>query len=250
MMQDYLRYYRIGQGNVGWDNHNRLMMRSACLGAAKERGWNYVRQFSWWPEVRDAAFQGDMPMIVFCAGPSCNGTRMLYDKVGELGLKVVHASLPGYYDNPKPGGLHFDVENPIWWSQADLENTANGEFRWVIITRKPEYAALSAVARGFVPSASDYPEFRQRALDTLDQIDGAYRLSYEDFVADPQGEYDKLADWLGVARRKVSAVFDANAKYVLEEPTVEEPAPVEQPSAEAPTRRTASRRSGLRSRAK
>ena len=58
MMQDYLRYFRIGRGNPGWDAHNRLMMHDACEATARHYGWAFVSGFPWWPEVRDIAFGG------------------------------------------------------------------------------------------------------------------------------------------------------------------------------------------------
>lgn len=251
MMQDYLSYYRIGLGDTGWTKHNQLMMRNACIGTAKKKGWHYVKQFPWWPEVRKAAFIGGDPMVVFCAGPSGSGTRMLFDKVSELGVRTVHASLPGYFDNPEPGGTKFDLEHPHWWTQEELENgSGDADVRWVIITRDPNYSGRSSLGRGFVASLDDYGPYLGRATETLDSIEGAYRLRYEDFVADPQGEYDKLADWLGVTRRQVSPVFDGNQKYedeilaTVEEPEVEELEVVEPPKpTRAPTRRSTKRRS-------
>jgi hypothetical protein len=58
MMQDYLRYWKVGRGNPGWDAHNRLMMESACRGTAAIKGWDYVRNYPWWPEVEAIAFDG------------------------------------------------------------------------------------------------------------------------------------------------------------------------------------------------
>lgn len=56
MMQDYLRYWHAGRGNEGWDLHNRTMMHSACSGIAAIKGWDFVKSFSWWPEVEAIAF--------------------------------------------------------------------------------------------------------------------------------------------------------------------------------------------------
>jgi hypothetical protein len=62
LVRDYLRYLRIGQGNAGWDFHNRLMIRSACMGTAQQKGWAYVQSFDWWPEVAAKAYdEGDTP---------------------------------------------------------------------------------------------------------------------------------------------------------------------------------------------
>ncbi len=63
MMQDYLRYYKVGLGNSGWDAHNRLMMKSACWGTAKVKGWEFVQSFGWWPEVEAAAFADEKPWL-------------------------------------------------------------------------------------------------------------------------------------------------------------------------------------------
>ena len=153
-------------------------------------------------------------MVVYCGGPSCSGTRMLFDAVRALGFEAVHASLPGYHDNPdrSPGQPHLDVAHPVWWTPDEME-AKFGPGRWVIITREPEFAAQSAVRGSFVASVDDYPAFRGQADEVLDAIEGAYRLTYEDFVADPQGEYDQLADWLGVSHREISGIYDGNAAY-------------------------------------
>lgn len=63
MMQDYLRYWTAGRGNPGWEDHNRLMMFGACDAAGRKRGWDYVRAFSWWPQVEAIAFQEDQPWL-------------------------------------------------------------------------------------------------------------------------------------------------------------------------------------------
>lgn len=61
MMQDYLRYYKIGRGNAGWVIHNTLMMHDACVSVAAKHGWEFVRSFDWWPEVAKIAFRTGVP---------------------------------------------------------------------------------------------------------------------------------------------------------------------------------------------
>lgn len=61
MVQDYLRYYRIGQGAPQWDNHNVTMMRDACVFVAKRYGWSYVTRYDWWPQVAALAFPQGVP---------------------------------------------------------------------------------------------------------------------------------------------------------------------------------------------
>lgn len=61
MMLDYLRYYAVGRLNAGWTHHNTAMMRDACAGVAKERGWDYVQSFEWWPQVAAIAFSKGVP---------------------------------------------------------------------------------------------------------------------------------------------------------------------------------------------
>lgn len=61
MERDYLSYYRVGKDNPQWREHNTLMMREACKGAAKLRGWEYVQSFDWWPEVQAIAFPQGVP---------------------------------------------------------------------------------------------------------------------------------------------------------------------------------------------
>jgi len=56
LVRDYLRYLRIGQGNRSWEDHNRTMIRSACLAGAQARGWDFVKSFEWWPEVHQVVF--------------------------------------------------------------------------------------------------------------------------------------------------------------------------------------------------
>lgn len=56
MMQDYLRYWREGRGNAGWEAHNKVMMHDACAAIAERRGWDYVQAFPWWPDVKAIAF--------------------------------------------------------------------------------------------------------------------------------------------------------------------------------------------------
>lgn len=63
MMQDYLRYWRVGLGNAGWEAHNRLMMYHACKGTAEVKGWDQVMSYPWWPEVEAIAFSGDKPWL-------------------------------------------------------------------------------------------------------------------------------------------------------------------------------------------
>lgn len=57
MMRDYLSYWKVGQGNIGWTTHNRRMIHDACEGVAKVKGWDFVTSFSWWPEVEAIAFR-------------------------------------------------------------------------------------------------------------------------------------------------------------------------------------------------
>lgn len=61
MMRDYLSYWRAGQGNAGWEEHNRLMMYHACAGTASVKGWDYVRAFDWWPQVEAISFTKETP---------------------------------------------------------------------------------------------------------------------------------------------------------------------------------------------
>lgn len=61
MVRDYLRYYRIGLGDKGWDTHNLMMLRECCKGVAGRLGWNYVKAFPWWEEVVATAFSGEDP---------------------------------------------------------------------------------------------------------------------------------------------------------------------------------------------
>ena len=56
MMRDYLAYFERGRGNIGWENHNRAQMQGACNFVAATKGWDYVMQYDWWPEVKRIAF--------------------------------------------------------------------------------------------------------------------------------------------------------------------------------------------------
>lgn len=61
MVRDYLNYYKAGIHNPQWVEHNRLMMGEACKGTAAIKGWEYVKSFPWWPEVRAIAFPEGEP---------------------------------------------------------------------------------------------------------------------------------------------------------------------------------------------
>lgn len=61
MMQDYLRYWKVGRGTQTWDDHNRAMMFSACTGTAAQRGWDFVKAHEWWPQVEAIAFKEGIP---------------------------------------------------------------------------------------------------------------------------------------------------------------------------------------------
>lgn len=150
--------------------------------------------------------------MIYAAGPFSSGTRLLFDLIRGLGLEAVHAPLPGHRDRPDG---ELDKGNPVWWTKSEMEELF-GAGRWVIITRDAEFAAQSAVARGFLATTDEYAPAREQALEVFDAIEDAHRLTYEDLLADPQGEYDKLADWLGVARKTVPQLRDGNAKYQTE----------------------------------
>jgi hypothetical protein len=222
MIQDYLNYYRIGKGNSGWEQHNRTMMRDACKGTAQRLGWAHVRAYPWWPEVREIAFAGKEPQMaepVYCAGVSCSGTRMLYDMVRALGLEAIHASIPGY----RFGEINNPIQHPVWWDQAWMEKRF-GAGRWIIIDRDQHYAALSATKRKFVNDQADFTSYAakgRRVLNAIAKSQTVYRIQYEDVIADPQGEYDKLADWLGVRHQTVGEIYDANEKYGPKPPPVQ-----------------------------
>lgn len=51
LVQDYLRYLEKGAHNAGWTAHNTMMIRSACIGTAAVKGWEYVMAHDWWPQV-------------------------------------------------------------------------------------------------------------------------------------------------------------------------------------------------------
>jgi hypothetical protein len=54
LARDYLRYLDIGKGNAGWESHNRIMLRHNCEGVAALKGWEYVKSFPWWEDVKAA----------------------------------------------------------------------------------------------------------------------------------------------------------------------------------------------------
>lgn len=72
MMRDYLRYWRAGRGNPGWEDHNRLMMYWACLGTAAVKGWDYIRAFEWWPDVKAISFTQEQPWLT--VSPALDGS--------------------------------------------------------------------------------------------------------------------------------------------------------------------------------
>lgn len=150
--------------------------------------------------------------VVYAAGPANSGTRMLFDLLGKLGFTAVHAALPG----------HDEDRQAVWWSVEDLQ-ARYGPGRWVIITREPGPTAESAVRRGYSSSTKEAIEIRWRALMALEEIDNPYRLTYEDFVADPKGQTQRLADWLGVPTVDPGTIYDGNARYAKAEPAPEKP---------------------------
>ena len=61
MVHDYLRYFEKGRGNKQWEAHNSMMMREACRGVARYRGWEYVQSYDWWATVEAVAFTNEQP---------------------------------------------------------------------------------------------------------------------------------------------------------------------------------------------
>lgn len=51
LVRDYLRYLEIGRDNPSWVAHNTVMIESACRGTADVKGWDYVKDHRWWPQV-------------------------------------------------------------------------------------------------------------------------------------------------------------------------------------------------------
>lgn len=64
MMRDYVRRYRIGQGNKGWEAHNARMMFSACIAVGRFTGAEFIRGHDWWPDVERIGFAGKQPLEV------------------------------------------------------------------------------------------------------------------------------------------------------------------------------------------
>ncbi len=60
-VQGYLGYLEAGRGNLGWTEHNKLMIRSAIAGAIGKRGREYVEGHEWWPEVLSKVYGGQRP---------------------------------------------------------------------------------------------------------------------------------------------------------------------------------------------
>lgn len=212
MMRDYLSYYEKGMRNPAWVDHNRLMMKSACDGVAAVKGWHYVRSWGWWPQVRDAAYEGRNPkMVVYCAGAARTGTRLLYDIVTALGESAVHAVLPGYHDIAvgEP-----DLANPVWWKPSEMEEMY-GRGPWIVIERDKDAAAQSAIRVGKAKDKRAYARMASRAAETLQEVidDGAMVIEYEYLVREPKEAIDAIADFLGVDSVTVDGIFDGNAKY-------------------------------------
>lgn len=61
-VEGYLGYLAAGRGNVGWDAHNLLMLRSAIEGTGVPAlGWDEIEQRPWWPEVLRVVYNGQRP---------------------------------------------------------------------------------------------------------------------------------------------------------------------------------------------
>lgn len=203
MIKDYLNYLEVGRGVQTWTDHNTMMMREACLGAARRRGWSYVTANPWWPDVKRAAFSHDKDKtIVFCSGANGTGTRMVYDMVTELGYKAVHATIPGWPD---------DSPHP-WWATREAWEKRFGRGRWIVIDRDPKHAYRSSERRGQYRSRSAYDTALAQSKHITDAIHDAYRVHYEDFVKDPELEYGKLAAWLGCCPNATPVIYNGNAR--------------------------------------
>ena len=205
MIKDYLNYLEVGRGNASWTEHNTMMMREACLGAARRRGWAYVTANAWWPEVKRAAFNNTPPKTpIYCSGVNGSGTRMLYDMVQGLGYNAIHATIPGWPNQP-------DMTDAFWGSRETWEKRY-GPGRWVVIDRGVKFSRASARRRHLYPSDAAYDIAYWQAKGILDGIHDAYRVSYEAFVKDPELEYGKLAAWLGCCPGATPVIYNGNAR--------------------------------------
>ena len=70
MVRDYLRYLKVGQEYADshdmprqWDPHNIQQLHDVCVVAAGAKGWEFVQQHEWWPEVEAIAFKEEKPWL-------------------------------------------------------------------------------------------------------------------------------------------------------------------------------------------
>lgn len=120
-------------------------------------------------------------MKVVACGPESSGTRLLHRLIASLpGVEAVHHSMP---------------HGEEWWDWHEFEG-----HRFVIIVRRPDVAAMSAVASSCVTSIAEHRQEWPRAITMLAAIPDAYWVFYGALVADPETQMANIAGWLGVGK--------------------------------------------------
>ena len=90
--------------------------------------------------------------------------------------------------------------------------------RVVIITRRPDYQAISAARSGCTATVEEAAAEWPRAIATLASIPGAYWVLYEAMVQDAATQWAGICAFLGIPfdAKLVEPWRDENAKYAAE----------------------------------
>lgn len=137
-------------------------------------------------------------MKILVAGPESSGTRLLARLVANLGVEVLHKSMPHGPDWPDVNALDCDRAVFIlrdWHATLESQKNAGHLNYWPL--HDPEDRLRTSIAKMFV-------------------FEKPYVLvTYEGLVKRPVATLYWIADWLGVPRQPLPEdVFDGNDKWL------------------------------------
>lgn len=116
---------------------------------------------------------------------------------------------------------------PHWEELWDWRSYPN-DIKWVIINRRPDIAVRAAFESGHPGVRPPPPNIRRNPQASIGElkgwyeasirmfatIPGAYWMSYEALVADPDTQIGNLARWLHIGSWKTRQIRDENAKWL------------------------------------
>jgi hypothetical protein len=135
-------------------------------------------------------------------GPESSGTRALAANLSRLcepyGIAVRRLSLP---------------HGEYWWGHQEVAGS-----KVIIITRRPDYQAISAARSGCTATVEEAAAEWPRAIGMLASIPGAYWVLYEAMVHDAATQLAGVCEYLGIPfdASLVEPWRDENAKYAAE----------------------------------